>query len=103
MVANPFKPTAGASPPLLIGRQGVVDSFVEGLDDGPGAPSRLSLCTGPRGIGKTVMLAELGRQARERGWVVIDERRPRACGRGVVVSSVVKRGGSTRPPNEGDP
>ena len=61
MVANPYKPTAGAAPPLLIGRQRMVDAFVEGLDDGPGAPGRLSLCTGPRGVGKTVMLSELGR------------------------------------------
>ena len=73
MVTNPFKPTAGASPPLLIGRQPVLDDFAEGLDDGPGAPSRLSLYTGPRGIGKTVMLQAASVEARRRGWLSIDE------------------------------
>ena len=71
--SNPFKPTAGATPPLLIGRQGVLDELTEGLDDGPGAPARLTIFTGARGVGKTVMLTEAGHQARRRSWVVVDE------------------------------
>ncbi|PWG59320.1 ATP-binding protein [Bifidobacterium catulorum] len=71
--ANPFKPTAGRMPPLLVGRDGIIDDFVEGLDDGPGAPGRLMCVTGARGVGKTVMLTEFGRIARERKWEVIDE------------------------------
>lgn len=70
---NPFKPTAGAEPPVLIGRDKVIDGFIEGLDDGVGAPARLMRITGPRGSGKTVLLTELGDIARNRGWIVVDE------------------------------
>ena len=70
---NPFKPTAGRMPPLLVGRGVVTDDFEEGLDDGPGAPGRLMRVTGARGVGKTVMLTEFGRIAKGRKWEVIDE------------------------------
>lgn len=70
---NPFKPTAGARPPLLVGRAGALDSFLEGLSDGPGAPGLLTIFTGPRGVGKTVMLTAAEDAAREAGWVVISE------------------------------
>lgn len=68
---NPFKPTAGATPPLLVGRQPILDDFQESLDDGAGAPNLLQLITGARGVGKTVMLNELGTVAQSNGWVVI--------------------------------
>jgi predicted AAA+ superfamily ATPase len=32
--------------------------FEEGLDDGSGAPALLTIFTGPRGVGKTVMLSQ---------------------------------------------
>ncbi|KAA8815421.1 ATP-binding protein [Bifidobacterium callitrichos] len=70
---NPFKPTAGVMPPVLIGRESVSMDFREGLEDGPGAPDRLMLITGPRGSGKTVMLTELGLIAKTHHWEVIDE------------------------------
>lgn len=69
---NPFKPTAGMIPPVLIGRKTALDDFVDGIDEGPGSPSRLMRITGPRGSGKTVLLTELGEIARQRGWLVID-------------------------------
>lgn len=50
-------------PPILIGRQAVIDAFAEGLENGAGAPGRLMLVTGQRGYGKTVMLTELSRVA----------------------------------------
>ncbi|PST48349.1 ATP-binding protein [Bifidobacterium callitrichos] len=71
--SNPFKPTAGRMPPLLIGRDTVIDDFEEGLDDGPGAPGRLMRVTGARGVGKTVILTEFGLIAKARKWEVIDE------------------------------
>ena len=37
---NPFKPTAGGEPPLLIGRGKVIRDFEKGLDNGVGAPGR---------------------------------------------------------------
>ena len=73
MATNPFKPTAGKMPPVLVGRQGVIDEFVEGLENGAGAPGRLMLISGNRGYGKTVMLGELRREAIARGWTVLPE------------------------------
>lgn len=70
---NPFKPTAGKMPPELIGREAIVDSFLDGIENGPGAMERLMRISGARGMGKTVILNQLGRVARDRGWIVIDE------------------------------
>lgn len=70
---NPFKPTAGARPPLLVGRGEALDGFKEGIEDGPGAPGLLSIFTGPRGIGKTVLMTAAEDYARRQGWVVISE------------------------------
>lgn len=70
---NPFKPTAGARPPLLVGRGGALNSFQEGLEDGSGAPGLLTIFTGPRGVGKTVMLTAAEDVAREAGWMVVSE------------------------------
>lgn len=70
---NPFKPSAGHTPPLLIGRDEDIEDFTEGLDDGSGAPSRLMRVTGARGVGKTVLLSEFARIARGRGWEVVRE------------------------------
>ena len=73
MPSNPFKPTAGKMPPILIGRQNIVDDFSEALENGAGAPGRLMLIMGQRGFGKTVMLTELGRTALAHGWEVYPE------------------------------
>ena len=72
MRMNPFKPTAGAEPPVLAGRDGILYDFEMGLEEGVGAPGRLMRITGPRGSGKTVLLTELGDIARRRGWRVLD-------------------------------
>lgn len=69
---NPFKPTAGAEPPMLIGRDRVVDDFCDAMEEGVGAPGRLMRITGPRGSGKTVLLSELGEVARSYKWNVVD-------------------------------
>ncbi len=68
---NPFKPTAGATPPDLIGRAGLLDEFEYGLRQGSGAPGLLTIITGARGIGKTVMLSAAEEIARNHGWAVI--------------------------------
>lgn len=72
---NPFKPTAGKMPPELIGRDGIVEEFRDGLENGPGAPERLMRITGMRGMGKTVMLNEFKRIALEEepAWTVVCE------------------------------
>ncbi|ROS75406.1 ATP-binding protein [Cellulomonas sp. PhB143] len=68
---NPFKPTAGATPPVLIGRDADLEEFSDSLRDGPGAPGRLVRVTGARGVGKTVMLNELADAALREGWVTV--------------------------------
>ncbi|MBO9705047.1 MAG: ATP-binding protein [Arthrobacter sp.] len=70
---NPFRPTAGATPPELIGREGLLDEFVYGLHLGSGAPGLLTIFTGVRGVGKTVMLGAAEDAALEAGWAVISE------------------------------
>lgn len=70
---NPFKPTAGARPPLLVARSDFRQDFAESIENGPGSPGLLSIFTGPRGIGKTVMLGEIEDEAIEHGWIVISE------------------------------
>lgn len=52
MTANPFKPTAGKMPPILVGRQNIIDDFQEALANGAGAPGRLMLIMGQRGYVK---------------------------------------------------
>lgn len=70
---NPFKPTAGKNPPELIGRDDVLLEFEEALQNGAGAPGRLMRISGIRGMGKTVMLNELGALADKAGWTVVEE------------------------------
>lgn len=70
---NPFKPTAGKMPPILMGREQDLADFFEGLINGAGAPGRLMLVTGQRGFGKTVLLTEFVRMARAQGWPVVLE------------------------------
>ncbi|WP_369045637.1 AAA family ATPase [Sinomonas sp. P10A9] len=70
---NPFKPTAGATPPDIIGRQGLLDEFAYGLRIRSGAPGLLTIFTGARGVGKTVMLGAAENTARAQGWAVISE------------------------------
>ena len=73
MAPNPFRPSFGVTPPLLVGRDSEILAFGDALDAGPGALGRATLYTGVRGIGKTVMLNEAESQARQRGWVVVSE------------------------------
>jgi hypothetical protein len=73
MPRNPFKPTAGAKPPVLVGRRDALDSFEEGIEAGPGSPGLLTIFTGARGVGKTVMLTTAEDLAREYGWVTISD------------------------------
>lgn len=70
---NPFTPTFGTSPPLLVGRDTDLDDFREGLRGGPGSPERATLVTGLRGTGKTVMLNAYEDVAGAEGWLVISE------------------------------
>lgn len=83
---NPFKPTAGKMPPVLVGRDEIINDFIEGIEFGSGAPGRLMRITGPRGSGKTVILSELGSIAKDQGWLVVD-----ASGTTGIVDSIARK------------
>lgn len=69
---DPFKPSAGSKPPEVIGRAGVLDEFEQSLQHASVAPG-LTVITGARGIGKTVMLTVAEDLARGHDWGVISE------------------------------
>lgn len=73
MLTNPFTPTFGVSPPMLVGRDDLIEEFASALDDGPGASGRATIYTGARGTGKTVMLNKVQDVAKKNGWLVISE------------------------------
>lgn len=70
---NPFAPSFGTTPPLLVGRDDALDEFRDALAAGPGAPGRATLVTGLRGTGKTVMLNAFEDIAYQAKWLVISE------------------------------
>jgi hypothetical protein len=70
---NPFNPSFGVSPPLLVGRDDLIEEFVEAVEDGPGAAGRATLYTGPRGAGKTVLLNAIEGRTKSMGWLVVSE------------------------------
>lgn len=68
---NPFRPGFGISPPLLAGRDALLDEWREVLGLGAWSPFRAALVTGMRGVGKTVLLNAVEDEARLRGWTVV--------------------------------
>ena len=70
-MTNPFVPTFGASPPLLVGRGEVIARLNTAFHHGPTHPDYTLLLTGPRGCGKTVMLNSAEAAARDIGWAVV--------------------------------
>ncbi|MGH9189390.1 MAG: ATP-binding protein [Acidimicrobiales bacterium] len=64
---NPFRPGVGTKPAYLAGREGPMRRFRSVLRAAPEQPANVRL-TGLRGVGKTVLLGELERLAREDGW-----------------------------------
>jgi len=71
-IANPFSPGAGSPPPELAGRSGILEQarvllgrvFAK-------RPEKSLLLTGLRGVGKTVLLNEIERMARDAGYRTI--------------------------------
>ncbi|MEO5311911.1 hypothetical protein [Corynebacterium sp. c24Ua_83] len=55
---NPFTATVGKTPLVLAGRDEYLHDFDAAIQDGPGSHERISIITGPKGIGKTVSLNE---------------------------------------------
>jgi hypothetical protein len=67
-VRNPFNPGAGSQPPLLVGRDRELEAMSVAVQRlAIGRFERSVLLKGLRGIGKTVLLNELGRIASSEG------------------------------------
>lgn len=70
---NPYTPNAGATPPVLVGRQNELEAFEILLDRlRAGRSEQSMIITGLRGVGKTVLLSEFRNTALDRNWVVME-------------------------------
>ena len=65
-----FQPTFGNRPESIVGRDGEIGSFIQGLKEPVGSRERCTLFLGQRGMGKTALLLELEDRAKELGFVV---------------------------------
>ncbi|MDR1015449.1 MAG: ATP-binding protein [Coriobacteriales bacterium] len=70
-ITNVFSPTFGNKPQQFVGRQQVIERFIEGLAGNPGHPHRATLFVGQRGMGKTALLLELADRAQARGFMPV--------------------------------
>ncbi|NWL32028.1 ATP-binding protein [Paenarthrobacter nitroguajacolicus] len=70
---NPFRPGAGRVPPELTGRSNVLADYTALLGSvaTSGEGERPWIISGLRGVGKTVLLNQCGRDAIDAGWIVI--------------------------------
>lgn len=89
IVVNPFKPGAGRVPPVLAGRDALLKSIERTLAETlvTGEGGRPVVISGLRGVGKTVLLNEIGRRATEtRRWSVVklEASRNRSLQQGLV-------------------
>jgi hypothetical protein len=69
---NPFSPTFGSPPAVIVGRQQLLDDIRRafGADT---HPARKTLLRAHRGSGKTVLLNAIQDLAAERGWLIVQE------------------------------
>ncbi len=68
--SNPFNPGAGVSPPELAGRSEVLSQAITALERTKrGRHAKSLMILGLRGVGKTVLLNEIAREASERGYL----------------------------------
>lgn len=68
---NPFTPTFGAAPPLMVGRDDIIERVLAALRHGPRHPDYTLLLTGRRGTGKTALLDAIETAARQKGWLTV--------------------------------
>jgi len=69
MKKNVFIPTFGNRPKPLVGRDGLLSDFMEGLAHPEGHPHRATVFMGQRGTGKTALLLEIAERAEKAGYV----------------------------------
>jgi type II secretory pathway predicted ATPase ExeA len=69
---DPFTPGAGVRPPFLAGRSEELAAFEVTVERASlGRAVRGTVVTGVRGMGKTVLIREFEKSARERDWAVV--------------------------------
>ena len=69
---NPYSPGAGTRPPELAGRDGLIEKASIALDRiRAGRAARSLILYGLRGVGKTVLLKEISREAESRGFATV--------------------------------
>lgn len=74
---NPYAPGAGTIPPELVGRDILIEKVSIALDRcRNGLSSRGFLFVGLRGVGKTVLLARMAREAEAAGFVTVSIETP---------------------------
>lgn len=70
-VRNPYEPGAGRPPAALVGRDSTIEQWLTGLQRvEAGRSARPLVLYGLRGVGKTVLLTRLAREAESRAWIV---------------------------------
>jgi len=82
-IKNPYSPGAGSPPPELVGRDPILDQARILLGRAmAGRPEKSLMLTGLRGVGKTVLLNEIKRQAEASGYraVAIEAHEERPLG-----------------------
>lgn len=70
---NPFSPTFGAPPPVIAGRDEILDAVGDALETGTTHPDYTTLFLGERGSGKTVMLDAVEEVAQAKGWLTLSD------------------------------
>ncbi|MDB4905464.1 MAG: ATPase [Gemmatimonadetes bacterium] len=74
---NPFAPGAGTRPPELAGREQIIEDATVALARiRAGRAARSQMLLGLRGVGKTVLLNEIGRIAEDQGYRTVDLEAP---------------------------
>ncbi|QNQ84338.1 ATP-binding protein [Lactobacillus sp. PV037] len=69
---NPFNPSFGKIPPVLLGRKEIQEDYLEELDN-PNTPYQTAIVYGMRGVGKTTFLTEVSQKlSKKEDWLVVD-------------------------------
>lgn len=93
-VANPYRPGAGRRPPLLAGREAMLEAFdvVRRRAETLGEGDRSWVLNGLRGVGKTVLLNELLSRVSDRGWITAKVEAGASASLPVALSRALVRG-----------
>jgi len=68
---NPFNPQFGKRPSEFIGRDIIINDFLQGMNS-PNDPNRTTIITGIRGSGKTAILADIHQSLESQKCLIVD-------------------------------